>query len=83
MAEGRIGHYYVGKRKVYYALPSSRRSLAQPDYQSPPPTSDLRLEYIYGYNGKVCRNNLFYTQRHSKRPRVVYSIAGVGVRMDP
>ena len=39
------------------------------------PTSQLRLEWVYGYRGHQCRNNLFYTA--SKE--VVYFVAGVGV----
>lgn len=39
------------------------------------PSAQLRLEWVYGYRGHQCRNNLFYTA--SKE--VVYFVAGVGV----
>eukprot|EP00794_Sanderia_malayensis_P020047 gene20047-22014_t len=39
------------------------------------PASQLRLDWVYGYRGHQCRNNLFYTQNNE----VVYFVAGVGV----
>lgn len=39
------------------------------------PRCQLRLEWIHGYRGHQCRNNLYYTT--SKE--VVYYVAGVGV----
>lgn len=39
------------------------------------PESQLRLEWVYGYRGHQCRNNLFYT----KEDELVYFVAGVGV----
>ncbi|CAB3992368.1 echinoderm microtubule-associated -like 6 [Paramuricea clavata] len=39
------------------------------------PKSQLRLEWVYGYRGHQCRNNLYFTS--SKE--VVYFVAGVGV----
>uniref|UniRef100_A0A4W4FP77 HELP domain-containing protein n=1 Tax=Electrophorus electricus TaxID=8005 RepID=A0A4W4FP77_ELEEL len=39
------------------------------------PRCQLRLEWIYGYRGHQCRNNLFYTAGKE----VVYFVAGVGV----
>lgn len=39
------------------------------------PESHLRLEWVYGYRGHQCRNNLFYTASGE----VVYFVAGVGV----
>ncbi|PFX18604.1 Echinoderm microtubule-associated protein-like 6 [Stylophora pistillata] len=39
------------------------------------PTSSLKLEWVYGYRGHQCRNNLYYTS--SKE--IVYFVAGVGV----
>ena len=43
------------------------------------PASQLRLEWVYGYRGHQCRNNLHYTAKHE----IVYFIAGVGVVLDP
>lgn len=45
------------------------------DRNRSPPESQLRLEWVYGYRGHQCRNNLFYT----KEGEVVYFVAGVGV----
>ncbi|XP_064621338.1 echinoderm microtubule-associated protein-like 6 [Lineus longissimus] len=39
------------------------------------PRSQLRLEWVYGYRGHQCRNNLYYTAAKE----VVYFVAGVGV----
>ncbi|KAK3093757.1 hypothetical protein FSP39_019782 [Pinctada imbricata] len=43
------------------------------------PQSQLRLEWVYGYRGHQCRNNLFYTA--SKE--IVLFVAGVGVVYNP
>lgn len=40
-----------------------------------PPSTQLRLDWVYGYRGHQCRNNLFYTANKE----VVYFVAGVGV----
>lgn len=39
------------------------------------PTSSLKLEWVYGYRGHQCRNNLYYTATKE----IVYFVAGVGV----
>ena len=39
------------------------------------PRSQLRLEWVYGYRGHQCRNNLYYTANSE----IVYFVAGVGV----
>ena len=39
------------------------------------PDSQLRLDWVYGYRGHQCRNNLYYTASGD----VVYFVAGVGV----
>ncbi|XP_072031189.1 echinoderm microtubule-associated protein-like 6 isoform X3 [Amphiura filiformis] len=39
------------------------------------PSTALRLEWVYGYRGHQCRNNLYYTATKE----VVYFVAGVGV----
>lgn len=39
------------------------------------PTSQLRLEWVYGYRGHQCRNNLFY----NASKEIVYFVAGIGV----
>ena len=39
------------------------------------PKSQLRLEWVFGYRGHQCRNNLYYTASKD----VVFFVAGVGV----
>jgi hypothetical protein len=39
------------------------------------PESQLRLEWVYGYRGHQCRNNLFYNANKD----LVYFVAGVGI----
>ncbi|ERE73685.1 echinoderm microtubule-associated protein-like 5 [Cricetulus griseus] len=39
----------------------------------------LRLEWVYGYRGHQCRNNLYYTAAKE----IVYFVAGVGVVYSP
>ncbi|CAL8272598.1 unnamed protein product [Merluccius merluccius] len=39
------------------------------------PSCHLRLEWVYGYRGHQCRNNLYYTAAQE----IVYFVAGVGV----
>ncbi|MGH0182479.1 UNVERIFIED_CONTAM: hypothetical protein FKN15_009768 [Acipenser sinensis] len=39
------------------------------------PNYHLRLEWVYGYRGHQCRNNLYYTAAKE----IVYFVAGVGV----
>lgn len=39
------------------------------------PISSLKLEWVYGYRGHQCRNNLYYTGTKE----IVYFVAGVGV----
>ena len=39
------------------------------------PDARLMLEWVYGYKGHQCRNNLYYTASGT----VVYFVAGVGV----
>lgn len=43
------------------------------------PKSQLRLEWVFGYRGHQCRNNLYYTA--SKE--VTYFVAGVGIVYNP
>ncbi|XP_078516147.1 echinoderm microtubule-associated protein-like 5 isoform X2 [Lissotriton helveticus] len=40
-----------------------------------PPACHLRLEWVYGYRGHQCRNNLYYTAAKE----IAYFVAGVGV----
>lgn len=68
----RKGNYSIGKTKVFYVLPDD---VKKSDEKVEPKTG-LKLEYIYGYNGKNCRQNLFW----GKAPNTaVYNVAGSGV----
>nr|CAB3242507.1 echinoderm microtubule-associated protein-like 6 [Phallusia mammillata] len=43
------------------------------------PTTQLRLDWVYGYRGHQCRNNLYYVQNNE----IVYFVAGVGISYNP
>ena len=43
------------------------------------PNASLMLEWVFGYRGHQCRNNLVY----NKSGKLVYFVAGVGVVFDP
>lgn len=43
------------------------------------PSCHLRLEWVYGYRGHQCRNNLYYTAAKE----IVYFVAGIGVVYSP
>ncbi|XP_078490103.1 echinoderm microtubule-associated protein-like 6 [Ciona intestinalis] len=43
------------------------------------PKSQLRLDWVYGYRGHQCRNNLFYVSSDE----IVYFVAGVGIVHNP
>ena len=43
------------------------------------PKPALRLEWVYGYRGHQCRNNLFFTASRD----IVYFVAGVGIVYNP
>jgi len=77
--EKRIGSVQVGKRKVFYVTPSD---YVKDPHEDKPPASELKLEFIYGYNGRSARNNLFF-DRHSHSAKMIYCVAGTGVLFDP
>lgn len=52
----------------HYLLPKAMSTKAAPK-------SQLRLEWVYGYRGHQCRNNLAYTSSRE----LVYFAAGVGI----
>lgn len=65
--------------RVNIQVVHTRRSVQRLDLQEmtdkTAPESQLRLEWVYGYRGNQCRNNLYYTEAHN----VVYFVAAVGV----
>lgn len=73
--ENLSGSYYVGKRKVPYALPDSQ------DGQEASPAAaktSLELEYVFGYNGKSCRQNI----KVGQKGELIYVVAATGVVQD-
>ena len=54
---------------------SSKAAAAVPASRHKPPESGIKLQFVHGYRGYDCRNNLFFTP-HNK---IVYHIAAVGI----
>lgn len=79
IAPERIKSYQVGKRKVYYIVPSDFDDSKE---NANPPGADLALQWVYGYNGKAASMNLFYQNPDSAASPYVYCIAGTGVVYD-
>jgi WD40 repeat protein len=77
--EKRIGSFQVGKRKVYYVIPSDYVKSADEDK---PVGSDLKLDFVYGYNGRSARNNLFF-DKTTDGAQLIYCVAATGVKYDP
>eukprot|EP01083_Nonionella_stella_P053046 140514_1 len=69
--------YYVGNQPQHVIAPSF---FAESKEHLKPPDVELSLEYVYGYNGKDCRNNLFFADDGK---RLIYNIAGTVVVFDP
>ena len=43
------------------------------------PNVNLKINYVYGYRAKDCRNNLYYLDDD----RIVYHAAAVGIVLNP
>uniref|UniRef100_A0AAR2JS34 HELP domain-containing protein n=1 Tax=Pygocentrus nattereri TaxID=42514 RepID=A0AAR2JS34_PYGNA len=64
------------ERQVYKEdLPQLKKKLVGSLKRQKAPDEGLRLQFVHGYRGCDCRNNLFYTQTGE----VVYHVAAVGV----
>uniref|UniRef100_A0A8C2DMR9 EMAP like 6 n=1 Tax=Cyprinus carpio TaxID=7962 RepID=A0A8C2DMR9_CYPCA len=64
------------ERQVYKEdLPQLKKKLAGSLKRQKAPDEGLRLQFVHGYRGCDCRNNLFYTQTGE----VVYHVAAVAV----
>ncbi|TRY96368.1 hypothetical protein DNTS_033743 [Danionella cerebrum] len=64
------------ERQVYKEdLPQLKKKLAGSLKRQKAPDESLRLQFVHGYRGCDCRNNLFYTQAGE----VVYHVAAVVV----
>ena len=59
---------------------STTQSVAAPapnatELRAPPPDSGLVLEFVHGYRGYDCRNNVFYLSSGA----IVYHVAAIGI----
>ncbi|KAM6977453.1 echinoderm microtubule-associated protein-like 6 [Aplochiton taeniatus] len=64
------------QRQVYKEdLPQLKKKLVGSLKRQKAPEEGLRLQFVHGYRGCDCRNNLFYTQTGD----IVYHVAAVGV----
>lgn len=71
----RVRCYKSGKQ-LLVSLKICGTSRFRPDMSDKTaPRCQLRLEWIHGYRGHQCRNNLYYTAGKE----IVYFVAGVGV----
>jgi len=71
-----VTNYYVGKRRIFCTLPVRYLEMGMTKGL---PQQRLKMDFIFGFNGRACRNNLAYTADN----KVVYAIAAVGVKLDP
>ncbi|XP_050666852.1 echinoderm microtubule-associated protein-like 2 isoform X2 [Leptidea sinapis] len=71
--DGSIRMYLRGRPVVLHG-PSDQDTL-DPAKVAPPPQNKLKLEWVYGYRGKDCRNNLYLLPTGE----VVYFVAAVVV----
>lgn len=72
----RINCYFLHTWYGPFFPPAARPRVSAPDMtDKTAPPSQLRLEWVYGYRGNQCRNNLFFTASGE----MAYFVAGVGV----
>jgi len=71
----RKGNYNIGKTNVYFVKPEKYVG----ESKTGAPSGSLKLAVARGFNGKEARGNLHY----GKSGKIVYSIAGTGVVLDP
>lgn len=81
------------RSSIYADLVGSADTVLQRMYESGvvdhslPNHDDLELEWVYGYNGYDCRNNIFYvntsTSSSATARYVVYHAAALGILLDP
>jgi len=74
----RKGFYNVGNKKIHYVLPTE---YAGQGGKTEPCASELKLEHIFGYNGRNARNNVFWSNQNNGE--IIYNIAATGVVMNP
>lgn len=77
---------------IYADLAQAADTVQQRMYESgstdhsAPNHDDLELEWVYGYNGYDCRNNVFYIyppDAGNKKRLIAYHAAALGVVLDP
>lgn len=66
---------YIRGRPICFEVPTIRRESYNPQRKSLDPPSELALEWVYGYRGRDCRNNVV----ELPTGEVAYFIAAVGV----
>jgi len=77
----RRGHYNLFQKRIYYLLPEQyAKSGDKKEEKTELPSTELKLDFVYGFNGKSARDNLFFTKDHSE---IIYSLAGTGVVYNP
>lgn len=78
----RKGTYSIGARKIPFAYPQSlaTEELRKNEMKGAPPSAQLVLSHVYGFNGKAARDNLFYNKHNTNE--IIYCVAGSGVVMD-
>ncbi|CAL4071755.1 unnamed protein product [Meganyctiphanes norvegica] len=66
---------FIRGRPVHFEVPTNRRESYNPQRKSLDPPSELTLEWVYGYRGRDCRNNVV----ELPTGEILYFIAAVGV----
>ncbi|KAL7641708.1 UNVERIFIED_CONTAM: hypothetical protein RMT77_007581 [Armadillidium vulgare] len=74
-AEEGVVKMYLRGRPLNYYIPSDMRESYQPQKPSSAPGAKLKLEWVYGYRGRDCRNNVHLLPTGE----IVYFVASVVV----
>ncbi|KAG0700300.1 Echinoderm microtubule-associated protein-like 1 [Chionoecetes opilio] len=74
-AEEGIVKLYLRGRPLNLYVPTSLRESYVPTGPAPPPPAKLKLEWVYGYRGRDCRNNVYQLPTGE----IVYFVAAVVV----
>ncbi|KAF2346576.1 HELP protein [Trinorchestia longiramus] len=70
---------YIRGRPVTFCVPSHLRDTYTPATPAPAPPARLQLDWVYGYRGRDCRNNL----HQLPTGELVYFVAAVAVLYSP
>ncbi|XP_076058179.1 echinoderm microtubule-associated protein-like 2 isoform X3 [Oratosquilla oratoria] len=74
-AEEGVVKFYLRGRPINLYVPTDLREEYTPSGPTPPPGTKLKLEWVYGYRGRDCRNNVYQLPTGE----VVYFVAAVAV----